>query len=78
MVWPRHEGQRRDTAEAVVGPFFVVGPQPVVGHGADLLQRFEDVGAQHFLAIAAVEPLDVGVLVGPAGPLSSRTELGRP
>jgi hypothetical protein len=46
-----------------VRPFFVVGPQPVIGQQADLLDRFKDVGAEHFLAIAAIEALDVGILI---------------
>ena len=45
-------------------PFLVVSPQPVIGQQADLFDRLEDVGAEHFLAVASVEALDVGILIG--------------
>ena len=44
-------------------PHFVVGPQPVLGQQADLLDRLEDLGAEHVLAVAAIEALDVGILI---------------
>ena len=42
----------------------VVNAQPLLGDVLYLLVALEHVGVQHLVPIRAVEPLDVGVLVG--------------
>ena len=46
-----------------MGPLLVVGNEPAIGHRADLGQRFKEMGIEHLGTIAAVEPLDEGVLI---------------
>jgi hypothetical protein len=47
-----------------VRPDFVVAAQPVVGDLSHFADRIEQVGVEYLLAVGAVEPLDVRVLVG--------------
>ena len=42
--------------------FFVVADHPVVGDFTNLFERLEEVCVEHFVAIGAVESLDVCVL----------------
>jgi len=46
-----------------VGLFFVVLRYPGFGEIANLGDRVEQIGIEHFLAIGAVEALDKGVLI---------------
>lgn len=50
-----------------MGPFVVVGQQPALRQRTDFCQRFKQVGIENLGAVAAVEALDVGVLIGLAG-----------
>ena len=50
-----------------MGSSLVVGLQPPVRGFPDLTQNVEQVRVEHFPSIRAIEPLDVGVLVGLAG-----------
>src|SRR5258708_35891146 len=61
---PRQERSRRHLAEAVVGPLGVVVLEPLVADRLCFLDRSEQVGVEHLFAIAAIEPLDAGGLVG--------------
>ena len=45
-------------------PLLVVNAQPSLGDGPEFGDRFEEMGVQHFGAIAAIEALDVRVLIG--------------
>ena len=58
------EDCRRQVSEGVVRAFLVVGEEPLVGDVADLVERGEEVGIEHFMAEAPVEAFDVGVLGG--------------
>lgn len=59
--------ERRQIVERIVWALFVVFDHPPVNGLADVLQAQEQMLVQQFLAERAVEPLDVGVLVGLAG-----------
>ena len=50
-----------------MGSGVVVVPEPAVGDLADLAEILEQIGVENFLSVCAVEPFDVGVLVGFAG-----------
>ena len=61
---PRQEREGRHPAKAVVRPLLVVDPQPCHGQRLQLGDRLKEMGVEHLRAIAPVEPLDVGILVG--------------
>ena len=45
-----------------MGPFFIVGYEPLPGDGADMLQVLKEVSIENFISIGFVEPFDKGVL----------------
>ena len=47
-----------------MGPGLVVGLQPPLGQLPNLAQALEQMNVEHFLPVRAIEPLDIGVLVG--------------
>lgn len=63
MCLPRHERQRRHTAAAIVGPFFVVLRYPGFGEIAHPVDGFEQVCIQHVLPVGSIEALYKGILV---------------
>ena len=50
-----------------MGPFFIVGYEPLPGDGADMLQVLKEVSIENFISIGFVEPFDKGVLRWLAG-----------
>ena len=45
-------------------PLLVVNDEPALGQRADLRQRLEEMRIEHLGAIAAIEALDEGILIG--------------
>ena len=45
-------------------PLAVVDPQPGVGQRPQFGDRLEEMRIEDFCPVAAIEPLDVGVLIG--------------
>ena len=66
-IWLRQKRQGRHLAKALMGPLGVVGVEPRVGDGADILERAEEIRVQDLLAKRPVEALSEGVLIGLAG-----------
>src|SRR4029079_14900814 len=56
--------RRWPATQRVVRPDFVVPLEPFGGDVAHVIERVEQVGAQHFLPVCPVEAFDVRVLVG--------------
>ena len=46
-----------------MGPLTVVDPEPGVGEGAQLRDRFKEVRVQHLCSVAPIETFDVRVLI---------------
>lgn len=58
-----HKQHRREAAQRFVRAVFVVIDQPLFGDDLDLLQIGEQVRAEHFSAVRAVEALNEGILI---------------
>ena len=61
---PRRKCEWRHPAEAVVRPLAVINPQPGTGQRSQFGDRLEEMRIEDFGPIAAVEALDIRILIG--------------